>query len=371
MKKTKSVIQKEALEAVLLFDRCGAAVSMGVGKTLLGLLHMAEQYKTGSRKFLVVAPKKSIFQSWEDDALLFNLSYLLDHIEFSTYIGLVKKNPDDYDVVYLDECHSLLYTHEVFLSKYKNKILGLTGTAPKWENSEKGQMVDKYCPMVYEYITDDAVEDGILNNYQIIVHRLHLNPKRTMQKESRAGRTWMTSELNDYNYWTEQIEKANTAKKLQISRVMRMKAMQTYPSKEEYARRLFQSINEKCILFCNTMAQAHKLAAFSYTSDNPKSDENLEKFKLGEISKLSCVLQLSEGVNIPGLKAGIIMHAYGNERKASQRIGRLLRLNPTDTAVMHILCYTGSIDERWTTEALREFDQTKITWQDAGIKQMV
>jgi len=35
---------------------------------------------------------------------------------------------------------------------------------------------------------------------------------------------------------------------------------------------------------------------------------------------LSSVMQLSEGVNIPNLKQCIIMHAYGNERKSSQRI---------------------------------------------------
>ena len=33
------------------------------------------------------------------------------------------------------------------------------------------------------------------------------------------------------------------------------------------------------------------------------------------------------------------MHAYGNERKTAQRIGRLLRLNPSESAVCHILCY--------------------------------
>ncbi len=365
MSKSKTEIQEEALPRVTPLQRCGAAISMGVGKTLLGLKHMDVQYKEGSRMFLVVAPKLSIFDSWQEDALKFGFNHLIDHIEFCTYVGLNKKNPDDYDVVYLDECHSLLFNHEVFLSKYKNKILGLTGTAPKWESSEKGQMVNKYCPMVYEYITDDAVEDGILNDYRIIVHKLKLSSTKNFRKNTRNGGSWMTSELNDYYYWSKQISEAKTAKKEQISRIMRMKAMMTYPSKEDYARKLFQSIDEKCILFCNTIDQAHDLAAFSYTSKSPFSEQNLLKFKTGEIDKLSCVLQLSEGVNIPGLKAGIIMHSYGNERKASQRIGRLLRLNPDDTAIMHILCYTGSVDEKWTSDALRDFDPTKITWQDA------
>ena len=59
------------------------------------------------------------------------------------------------------------------------------------------------------------------------------------------------------------------------------------------------------------------------------------------------------------------MHAYGNERKSSQRIGRLLRLNPTETSIVHILCYKGTVDETWVGEALKDLDQTKIKYFDA------
>ena len=90
-------------------------------------------------------------------------------------------------------------------------------------------------------------------------------------------------------------------------------------------------------------------------------------FKAGTIDKLSTVMQLNEGVNIANLKQGIIMHAYGNERKASQRIGRLLRLNPDDKAIVHILCYIGTVDEKWCKEALEGFDQSKILWKNYNI----
>jgi superfamily II DNA or RNA helicase len=79
-------------------------------------------------------------------------------------------------------------------------------------------------------------------------------------------------------------------------------------------------------------------------------------------------LQLNEGVNIPGLKQGIIMHAYGNERKASQRIGRLLRLNPDDKAIVHILCYVNTVDEKWVKDALEDFNQSKIVWRSYSLQ---
>jgi superfamily II DNA or RNA helicase len=146
-----------------------------------------------------------------------------------------------------------------------------------------------------------------------------------------------------------------------------MKALMEYPTKEKYAKLLFDNINTKCILFANTQAQADKLCKFSYHSNNLQSEDNLLKFKTGEITKLSTVLQLNEGINIPDLKQGIIMHAYGNERKAAQRIGRLLRLNPDDKAIVHILCYMGTVDEKWVKEALEGFDQTKIVWKNFNV----
>ena len=148
---------------------------------------------------------------------------------------------------------------------------------------------------------------------------------------------------------------------------MRMKAMMEYPSKEKYTKKLMESISTKCIVFANTQAQADRLCNYSYHSGNKESEDNLILFKEGKINKLSTVLQLSEGVNIPNLRQGIIMHAYGNERKSSQRIGRLLRLNPDEKAIVHILCYVDTIDEKWVTEALEGFDQTKVLWKDFGV----
>ena len=303
---------------------------------------------TSLMRTLVVAPKKSIFQSWKDDAETFNMQEQLSRITFTTYLSLNKHNPGDFDAVYLDEAHSLLDSHRGFLQFFKGKILGLTGTPPKYRDSEKGKLVQEFCPVVYTFKADEAIENGILNDYQIIVHK-----------------SFITSEQLNYNYWSNRIDIGSGP--AHIIRVMRMKAMMEYASKEKYTKILMNSINTKCIVFANTQDQADRLCAHSYHSNNPKSEENLENFKAGNITKLSTVMQLNEGVNIANLKQGIIMHAYGNERKASQRIGRLLRLNPDDKAVVHILCYMGTVDEKWCKEALEGFDQSKILWKNYNI----
>lgn len=359
-------IQSAALAATDGQSRVGLGLATGVGKTLVGLMYL-EKHMTPLMNVLIVAPKTSIIAEWKSQADKFQKESVLATATYSTYLSMNKHNPKDFDIVVLDECHSLLFSHREFLDNYNGKILGLTGTPPKHSNSEKGVMVDEFCPIVYTYVTDDAIDAKILNDYKIIVHELRLdNNNKSVRVETNSG-GFSTTEKANYAYWCGRVDNSSGGKSAQIARVMRMKAMQTYPSKEKYTKMLADSIKSKCLIFANTQEQADKLCKYSYHSQNVDSADNLIAFKEGRINKLSCVLQLSEGVNIPNLRQGIIMHAYGNERKAAQRIGRLLRLNPNETATIHILCYMDTIDEKWVKEALEGYDENKVTWKNFNI----
>ena len=366
MNSKREEIQKQALEISIKNRRCGLGISMGVGKTLIGLNYIDHFQKAnmGKLNILIVAPKLSIFDSWRSDAQKFGIS--LDNVEFTTYLSLNKYNPHEYDIVVLDECHSLLNSHHTFLAVYAGRILGLTGTPPRYHNSEKGQMVFQYCPILYNYITDNAISDEILNDYRIIVHKMELSHKNDMFINLKNSQFY-TSEYNNYNYWTDKLNRSRSPRERQMNSIFRMKSLMEYKTKEVYAKYLLNEIDLKCIVFCNTQKQADDICNYSYHSKNEESEQNLQLFKEDKIMKLSCVLQLNEGVNIPNLESGIIMHSYGNERKSSQRIGRLLRLNPENTSTIHILCYKDTVDEHWIQEALKDLDSNKIKYFDVKI----
>lgn len=338
---------------------------MGVGKTLIGLQHMNAEYLKGKRKFLVVAPNLPIFDSWKNDAVKFDMAHLIDCITFSTYRSIGKQERD-FSVVYLDECHSLLPTHSFFLDTYGGKIVGLTGTPPRHKNSEKGILVDKYCPIVFKYITDDAVDADILNDYRIIIHKMPLGKARNIKVPKRSGGFFMNSESNIYEYWSQKIMEAAPGKAQMMARIMRMKAMMGFKTKTVYANYLLGMIDEKCIIFCNTTEQADEICSTSYHSKNDKdvNEKNIQMFNNGETDCLSCVQQLNQGITIKNLKNGIILHAYSNERQSSQRIGRLLRLNPDETSIIHILVYENTVDEDWVLDALKELDPLKISYYE-------
>jgi superfamily II DNA or RNA helicase len=367
---TKDNIQTECLNVLFKHKKAGAAVTMGVGKTRIGLRHMRNMYEFGFRNFLVAAPKKAIYKSWKDEAVLLKWEFLLEHITFTTYRSLHKLT-SDYDAIYLDECHSLLPTHVSFLQTQTGRIVGFTGTPPKTKGSEKYNIVNNFCPIVYNYFVDEAVNENILNDYKIIVHGVKLNHENTIKVEFKNGGSKMTSEEENYRYWTEKILTAEGSyNRLEQKRLAigRMSAMKKYTSKELYMQNLIKDFDEKVILFCNTKEQADRISDYSYHSSNPESEKNLEMFKKGLIPYLTCVNQLNEGVNIPNLRYGVIMHAYGNERQASQRIGRLLRLNPDEKAYIHILMYKDTIDEKWVNNALSDFDSSKIEFYNVEPK---
>jgi len=367
-------IQREALEITLGHRRCGLGISMGVGKTRIALQHLIKNYHPVC-KYLVVVPKNTVIDSWNDEMdkmvdqfkdlsdenYKIDLEVIKQQIQFVNYRSINKLDPTHYNVVYLDECHNLLFSHEEFLKNYNGKVLGLTGTPPR-KGSEKYTMVQRYCPIVYEFSVDEATDSNILNDYKIIIHLLELSNGQNLQKKNKNGGVWYTSEVKDYAYLNRRWQEAMTGKQQQMAAIMRMRGLMEYTTKEDYLKDILRDISSKCIIFANTHKQADRVCSHSYHSGNSKSEDNLELFSDGRIDKLSCVLQLSEGISIPNLGQGIIMHAYGNNRKSAQRIGRLLRLSPDQKATCHILCYKGTQDEKWVEKALETFDQNKIEY---------
>ncbi len=293
------------------------------------------------------------------------MEHLLERIEFVTYISLTKKNPKDYSIVVLDEAHTTKYSHEEFLIDYEGRILGLTGTPPRYAFSEKGQMMTKYYPIQYTYTVNEAVEEEILNNYRIFVHKIPLNNANNISIKA-GNKVFYTSEAKNYEWLTSQLNGAVGTNEIFRKRIFMLNSLKKFTSKLDFVRFIANAVPEdqKCLIFANTIDQANMLCKFSHHSNNHKivNTKNIEMFSSGEVTRLSAVEQLSEGITVPNLKHIVIMHSYANEKKAAQKIGRALRLTANETSTIHVLCYENTVDEDWVIEALSDFDESKIKW---------
>lgn len=316
----------------------------------------------------MAVPKLSVIKEvWQPELKLANCEYLLKHIQFTTYISLPKQALN-YDLLILEEVHNVTPAHDHWLSQFRGKILGLTGTPPKDIESDKARLIAKYCPIVYTYFITQAVNDKILNNYRIIVHPVKLSTKRDIEvkyKDKKTGqeKTFLASEESTYKHLTRKLAREKSPEKKNMAKIYRMIEMKSFKSKEVYAKKLLSTITDKCIIFCNTKEQADRLCDYSYHSSNPESDYNLKLFNAGNIMQMSTILQLMEGINIKNLRQGVILTSYsGDSPKFLQRFGRLMRLKPDETATCHLLCFEDSIEEHWVASALEGLDKSKITY---------
>lgn len=349
----KSEIQAECISAIGTRKYSGVILGTGSGKTLLGLKHMVTRY-TDTALFLVVAPKVSIHQEWISQAQQHGLEFLIPHMKFITYLSLPKADYG-YDFVYLDECHNAKKKHADWLRLYDGPVLGLTGTYPKYKTSESYIVCDEFCPVVYTYDISNGIDDHMLNDYRIYIHLLELDKTPAIRTKSGG----LMSEVNNYKMWCKFVDQAKP-NKVMMTRIMRMKAIQAYPTKVNYAKALLKQQEYKTLVFTDFTDQADIICEHTYHTKEKNSKSNLELFKSGKINKLASVQQIAEGANIPDLKVGIILHAYANEKKLRQKIGRFLRLNPNDQSVIHVLCYNNTVDLEWCKRALQDFDKQKI-----------
>lgn len=356
-------ILEEALQAVE--PLCTIVLGMGMGKTYLGL-KVIENYgelKLFPARCLIVIPKLSIRKTWIDEISKHGINIDPDNITFTTYLSLTKHDPANYDYVILDECHSLLPRHEPWLKNARSSVrmLGLTGTPPR-KNNPKHELIFTYLPIRYRYEVQDAIDSNILNSCHIIVHYIPLNAEQgSYWVTTKSGKKFPSSEIKTYEYYTELINNELSYGALKQHRIMRMKALMSFSSKTHFARKILGEIKKKCLVFCNTKEQADFMTRHVYYSGHENSEYNLQLFKKGIINRLSCVLQLNEGVNIPDLEEAIILHSYGNEVKLPQRLARTLRLSPDKVSTVHILCYRNTVDEEWVESSLKSFEGSQIT----------
>jgi superfamily II DNA or RNA helicase len=378
--KTKDELHAEALEQISSQRACSVDLSMGSGKTRLALKRVAMLPDDG--KVFVAIPTRGLEQSWRKEAQDNGYGYLLDDMTFDLYRNLGKHDSSKYALVIFDEIHKIRDQHVSFLEGCK-KILGLTGTRPG-NNSEPGRLCSHYAPFVFEYPLDDAIADGMVNDYEITVHLIPLSDEKTIKREvERTRQVFHVSEKSDYQYRTGiiagmELEKEDLwrdrpagfarrseqiNKVLMLKRIGRLTAIKGYGSKVAFVRKLLETVKDRTVIFANTQAQADQLCPHSHHSSNKHSDDNTALFNTGGIGMLSCVEQLGIGVNLVDARNGIIMHTYSDKSdKGRQRFGRLLRLNPADKCHLHVICYKNTVDQEWVLSTLSDLDQSKITW---------
>lgn len=340
-------IQKNAIKQALSNNYATISIPVRVGKTFIGL-SIASQFN----KVLVSYPNQSIFNSWIQDSKKFNIS--VDNIIFTTHVSLNKYDLKSFNCILIDEIHDLSINQWKFIEgNMPIRMYGLTATPPN--KGEKKVFLDKYCPISYERSLDETT--GILQkDYTITVHLLEPSSEKNIPLKS--GKFW--SEKAKIGFWEGKYTMSRNFQDM----LRLIQSIQNSKTKLDYVKELSSKL-DRCLIFLETQKQCEELGYSTYHSNHGLSEENLKLFQEGTVSHLTCVKQLSAGIQFNSLSKAIILHAYASNSRFHQRLGRVLSLVNNDEiqAEVHLICLKGTRDEQWVKQALSEFNSNKIIWK--------
>ena len=369
--KRRNEIQTEARVTWKLAGAKGLlAMATGTGKSKIAVDEAKEQHKLKKKKFkalLVVPTEKLRDVNWKKEFVKWKAEKTWDIIQRECYASLAKIQ-GDYDLVILDEAHYITEANSIFFKKNKVKsILALTATPPK--DITKQLILKKIAPTIYKYTLEQAVEDGLVAPFNIIVIEAPLNKvDRNILSGSKA-KPFMQTEEAKYEYLCKKVVNLQYA---QVSAdvkkwayLNRMRFIYNLPSKTALAKKVIATkLKGRYLVFGGGINQIEELMAPD-VYHSKSTDKYYNSFMAEKTNTLGAVRALKEGHDIPNLDMILVVQLTAQELDIIQQIGRVVRWRKGHVATVYILIASGTKDEDWLESALQGFDQSKITFKKA------
>lgn len=352
----REIRQKEAVEAYLN-SKDGKSILYccpRFGKIKVALDIIKELDIT---HILITAPRKDIFDGWDKDIYKFNMTHLV--VEYCTFTSLKKlKSPAPWQLVIVDEPHELSIPQQKFLKPIVDMFptLGLTGTMT---NKTRNELYDNLgLDVCYKYSIAQGVEEGILVDYEIFIHKVPLDDKR-YNYATKSKKYTEQGYFNLYEYLRKEAKGSNKY----FMELKLIKILQDSISKMEMTRKLIsQHKDDRLLVFCGTTKIADSLGVPVYHSKN-KEKEIFDNFCNGDIPHLSTIKMMQAGITITPINRGILNYMSGSPEDSAQKICRFLGMEYANTdkkATIHIISSTEEFEEGRLSSGLKFFDPDKI-----------
>ncbi len=310
---------------------------------------------------LIAYPDLKIEEAWEEDFA--RRGYSNPNITYTTHLSLHKYKEYDFDVIIIDEIH-LLSEAQIEAAKelieHNECVLGLTGTLSKWTEDTLNQELGLF--VVAEYTIEQAVEEGVITDYEITIVKVPLD-NRVKNKYKSKHRT-EEQQFDAYSYVIRGMEQ--TGQNSMYLRLARMRLIQNSLAKLNKTKELLaKHANERVLVFCGVTDVADKLGIPSYHS---KSSEKqlFEQFAGGKGNHLAVVKIGNTGVTYRPLNRVIINYFDSNAENLAQKINRCMAMEydtPDKKAHIYIISSNEEVENKWLNKALEFFDKRKIRYE--------
>ncbi len=291
---------------------------------------------------LISTPREDINKSWREEFLKWGLGFSPKVICNNS---LLKSKGEVIDLLVIDECHLLSDNQikNILLLKPKRLLL-LTGTLGQGKLYKLKTLLKT--ELIVSYTIDDAINDGIIADYEINIIKIPLTPiEREIYNKITRSYEW----CKEQGYL---MAKINTARKRMFNIYnMQSKALAVNKFIEDY---------ERCLVFSSTTKTADIICEHNYHSKS--KNKNLELFKNNEIKKLAVCKMSDCGITFPDLKVGIIHQIQSNEEIFLQRALRCCNLEGNKVAKLFVFVCENTVDEIWLESCIKDIDKDKIKY---------
>lgn len=361
METVKDQVQRKLKDQIIHSGFKGIILaSMRSGKCRI-LLESIREYWGEDRismpSVLVLYPNMDIKHSWEAECD--KIGYHPD-ISYCTFASIHKVENTFWDFIIIDEAHLLGEENQLpiacALSKMNNNVIFASGTYSK-ETMEDLQICTGL-DVIVSYSTDDAIDDGIVNDFTIYIHQYQLDA--TTQRQFGTKKKWWSTDLRECNRLTMMISKASGQTKM-FAALARMRFINSNQSLVNKVKTwIADNEEERYLLFAPDETTGLKYGLPMFNSKS-KNDIPLTAFQCGLSNQLCLIKKASAGVTFPNLKTVVITSINSNGENLEQQIGRSL-LTDTEKSEIHIFVSSQEFQIKWLASALTNIDKSRIIW---------
>lgn len=332
-------------------------ISIRVGKCRIYLKSIEEHSKNhiSNPKILILYPNIDIKKSWVDECV--KLDYFPD-ITYCTYISVDKVKDENWDYIVCDEAHTIPEENVLpkigeLIQKHNNTILA-SGTYSVDTLITLSSVTNM--DLNIDYSTEQAIQDGIVNNFNVYVHTYHLD--NTIKLWWGKVKKWQSTEAKECTRLTNiLLNSEGEAKK--FAALSRMRFINSCNSLINNVNKWINNNKfERFLLFAGDENVGKRFHLPMYNSKS-KNDEVLKQFQEGIINQLCLIKKGSAGITYPNLNNILITAINSNGEALEQQIGRSLLMD-TDEANIHIFVSSESFQQKWLNSALQSINKERI-----------
>jgi len=280
----------------------------------------------------------------------------LEKLTVSTWKSL-SKIKGNFDLIVLDEEQFITIRNSSTLRKktLQGRIISMTGTEAATYQKQK-IYEELNLDIIYEVSIDEAVDFGLLSDYQINVIEVEMQEEKNIHVKTGKWDFW-TSEKKSY----ESIDRKTEKNKTKFNILNRMLLIKKSPTKIAVSKYLFNGLSGRSLIFTPNIEQAEKLCLYSYHSKT--TEEDLNKFLFGSIDKIAMVNKGGVGYTYKKPIDNLIISQIDADKTGltSQKISRaLLKQDKEHTVQIWIICLLDTQDVVWVDSVLNNFNKDKV-----------